>query len=204
MWRIGDIVEDAHRQATQVVGPESWFIIYTGGASETRCQAALALRGWESYIPMRGEWRIIRSRGRLRADRTKGTKAKSQRIEVPLFPGYLFVQSRRIAGEVETLLFVHRVADVIRRGTGDPVRLFADDIADLRQREGQPDTVQAARPKPLMLKAGTAVRITRGPFASFDGTVEEGDDSGLVKVGVAVFGRTTPILLPLDDIEVLA
>jgi len=83
----------------------------------------------------------------------------------------------------------------------------ADKPAPITQREADEilrrveSGVDKPRPK-TMFEAGEMVRVNDGPFADFNGVVEEVDyEKSRLKVAVLIFGRSTPVELEFRQVE---
>ena len=84
-------------------------------------------------------------------------------------------------------------------GQKPPIPMTADEIKEIQ------DRVNATEESPRMavkIKRGDSVRINKGPFEGFDGTVEEIDSArGQLTISVTIFGRSTSVQIDHWDVE---
>lgn len=126
----------------------------------------------------------------------EGKKRKSER---KFYPGYVLVQMEMDDATWHLVKNTPRVLGFIG-GTKDKPAPITEKEAEaiLRRVESGAD-----KPKPKTLfEPGEIVRVVEGPFADFNGVVEEVDyDKSRVKVAVLIFGRSTPVELEFGQVE---
>ncbi len=125
-----------------------------------------------------------------------GKKAVTERR---FFPGYVLVQMVMDETSWHLVRSVPRVMGFIG-GTSDRPAPISDKEADAILNRLQ-ESVDKPKPKTLF-EAGEVVRVCDGPFADFQGVVEEVDyEKSRLKVSVLIFGRSTPVELEFGQVE---
>ncbi len=125
-----------------------------------------------------------------------GQKRKSER---KFFPGYVLVHMEM---DEETWHLIRHIPKVLGfiGGTSDhpaPITEKEVDAILNRMQDG------ADKPKPKVLfEPGEVIRVTEGPFADFNGVVEEVNyEKNRLRVAVLIFGRSTPVDLNFGQVE---
>jgi transcriptional antiterminator NusG len=134
-----------------------------------------------------------------------GKKYTSERM---FFPGYVLVEMDltgfRGGGEGDQVWHVVKSTPRVTGFVGtanDPTPLSEDEVKQIVYR------VADSKEKPKLkvkFEKNESVRITEGPFATFQGIVDEvNDDRETLKVMVTIFGRATPVELEFGQVEKL-
>jgi len=125
-----------------------------------------------------------------------GQKRKSER---KFFPGYVLVKMEMNEDTWHLVRNCPKVLGFIG-GTSDRPAPVSDAEAEAilqRIQEG----VEKPRPK-VLFEPGEVVRVIEGPFADFNGVVEEVSyEKNRLRVAVLIFGRSTPVQLEFGQVE---
>jgi transcription antitermination factor NusG len=157
-----------------------WYAAYTCANHEKRVREQLEQRSVESFLPV--------------YETVRRWKDRRMRLQLPLFPGYLFV---RMA--VVDRLRVLQVPGVVRLVgfSGQLAALPDEEIEGLKK--GLSGGVRA-EPHPF-LTAGRRVRVTRGPFEGRRGILLRIKGKLRLVLSIELIMRSVVIDVAIDDVE---
>lgn len=132
---------------------------------------------------------------------TETFNGKKRTVERVFLPGYVLVEMDLDNDLWHIVKNTPRVTGFL--GTGDkPVALSEEEVSSILFR------TDSSKDKPrlkIKFEKNESVRITEGPFANFNGIVDEvNEDRETVKVMVTIFGRSTPVELEFGKVEKVA
>jgi transcriptional antiterminator NusG len=173
-----------------------WYIIHAYSGFERKVKESI-----ESRVAAFGlENRIGRVMIPLESV-TEIRNGKKYTMEKVFLPGYVLVEMADIQADLSLWHIIKETPRVTGfLGTGDkPVALTEQEVSSILFRTDQ----SKDKPKIKMkFEKNENVRITEGPFANFNGLVDEvNEDRQTLKVMVTIFGRSTPVEIEFGKVE---
>ena len=131
---------------------------------------------------------------------TEVKRGKKVQVERKTMPGYVLAKLGMNDDVYHLVKNTPKVTGFLGHN-GKPQAISEKDAA---RYFGNRETVAAQVKKQVLVdyEIGDSVKVLDGPFASFNGVVEELDfDKNRVKVSVSIFGRATPVELDFEQVE---
>jgi len=169
-----------------------WYIVHVYSGFENKVKAALEERISQYAHPEKFDEVLVPTEQIV--ELVKGKRKESSR---KFYPGYILV---RMELDDETWHIVNDTAKVsgFLGGRSKPAPISDDEVNQILNRM----EAGKLKPKPkYYFETGDEVRVIDGPFANFNGTVDDvNPEKGKIKVLVSIFGRSTPV--ELDFVQV--
>ncbi len=170
---------------------KNWFVVHTYSGFEEKAKIAI-----EEKVRLKGlDERITRILIPMeRVIELKGKKKKE--TDKKFYPGYILVEMELDDETWHLIKNTLRVTGFV--GGTKPIPIPQEEVdVILQQLEKGPAPVIKTK-----YEKGESVRITDGPFSSFNGFVDDVDmDHARLRVMVSIFGRQTPVELAFSQVE---
>ena len=172
---------------------KNWYVVHTYSGYEQKAKLALEERIRSLKMAPMFEEILVPSESVVEI--RKGQKKTTTR---KFFPSYILVKMELNDDTWHVVKGTPKITGIVGNSTQPPT-IPEDEVRKITQKidEGQ------MKPKmKIIFEKGESVRVTDGPFNTFNGTVDEVNaDKGRLKVLVSIFGRSTPVELEFTQVE---
>ena len=129
---------------------------------------------------------------------TEVKKGKRSKKEKKFFPGYILVKIDLTKQIYHMIKNLQKVSGFL--GSADKPTPISD--SEIQRILGQVSETAVSQKTGISFEIGEKVKVCDGPFASFNGLIEEIDEEkSRLKVSVSIFGRPTPVDLEFNQVE---
>lgn len=164
-------------------GMDPWLVLRTRSRHESVVEEALQQKQIVAFLP---KHKVVRSwRGHKRS------------VDMPLFPGYLFVRPR--AQQYEAMRYIRGSCGLVMAGDSRPAILPEKELTAVRALvdSNAPLTVD------VPLTVGRRVRIATGPLMGLEGELVRVKNQDMLVVNVDMVGHSVRVEVDRDAIEAI-
>jgi transcription termination/antitermination protein NusG len=186
LQRVAECVASAHQAEVPGAASARWYALAVHARQERAAATALEERGFEVFLP-------TRCQPRLWSDRV-------QRLNLALFPGYLFLRATLTASRRVEMLRLRQVYDLVGRTPGSPA--IARPVPDSQIESLRRLTASKREFSPAeRLVRGDEVVVCVGPLRGTRGVlVSEPLGKRRLAVQIPLLGRAVRTWLTADDL----
>ncbi len=132
---------------------------------------------------------------------TEVRRGKKITSDKKFFPGYVLAKLSMNDDVYHLVKNTPKVTGFLG-SSGKPQAISESEAARILSTKEEAATAAPKTKIKVDFEIGDSVKVLDGPFASFNGLVEELDfDRSRVKVAVSIFGRATPVELEFEQVE---
>jgi len=185
---------------------KNWYVLHTYSGYENKVEKAL------KNLIESGELKDIVFQVKVPSEDVAEIREGKKRVSrKKYFPGYILLEMNipdQPEYEWKRILYLIKKIPGVTGFVGSginkrPVPLTGDEVKQILQRMGELKGDKLVSPR-YLYSVGETVRVIKGPFKSFTGTVEEiNNEKQKLKVRVEIFGRSTPVELDFVEVEKL-
>ncbi len=129
---------------------------------------------------------------------TEVKKGKRSKREKKFFPGYVLIKVDLTKEIYHLIKNLQKVSGFL--GSSDKPTPISDN--EIKRILGRVSENAVTQKNTINFEIGEKVKVCDGPFASFNGLIEEIDEEkSRLKVSVSIFGRPTPVDLEFNQVE---
>ena len=175
--------------------PKRWYIVHAYTNFERKVADSIRERAKQGSIEHLFEEIVVPTEDVVEVRR--GRKVQTER---KFLPGYVLVKMEMTDAAFLMIRNTPKVTGFL--GTDNKATPIPDEEA-LRMMRHVEEGVEGPKPT-VTFEIGEQVKVAEGPFATFQGHVEEVDEErSRLKVAVLIFGRPTPVELEFGQVEKL-
>jgi transcriptional antiterminator NusG len=173
-----------------------WYIVHAYSNFEKKVAEDIENKAKQKGLSERIEQIVVPTEKVVEVRRGKKVDAERK-----FFPGYVLIKAELNDAVISLIKNTPRVTGFLGedRHTAKPMHITDKEAERIlhQVQEG------VERPKPsVTFEIGEPIRVSDGPFASFNGTVQEVDEErARLKVEVSIFGRAVPVDLEFGQVE---
>jgi len=161
----------------------NWYALHVKARHEFVVSGELQRKGISTFLPS--------------VTRLNQWSDRKKQVQVPLFPGYLFVSIAPEPDEFQNVIKTRGTVRFISLVPGHPTPVAPEEINSLKILLGSGENIDIYPD----LQEGTQVRVTRGVFRGARGILKQKHNKHEFLVSVEMLGRSVAVKMYADDVE---